>query len=302
MNLRRHVDRTKLTFGAVGLAATLALTGIAPAAAPTPVGERIDLIQGTPTSYPAGQAFHIRHGWGIGATAPPAQAGIFGFRLDVDGVPRVADGAVRSTDPAPVTAYDYPILNRGWFFNFPEGMTGRHTFTGYWIAPCQQAADELGYPGPCRAPNEPVEAVRRSLTVDFVRTNLALGKPVTASGEYPGNPASLAVDGDWWSYWSSGNYPPAWIEVDLGSVQRVAEIDLGITQLPDCATAHRVSGRATTSDEYVVLREFSGFTVDQQILRYVATTPAQLRYIRVETTSSCSWVGWREIEVYATSP
>ena len=131
-----------------------------------------------------------------------------------------------------------------------------------------------------------------------VPVNLALGKPVTASSEYPGNPPALAVDGDWFSYWSSGNFPPAWIEIDLGSVQRVDEIDLGITQLPDCATVHRVSGRAKTSQPYTLLREFNGFTVDQQILKYVANKPQRLRFVRVESTSSCSWVGWREVEVY----
>lgn len=130
------------------------------------------------------------------------------------------------------------------------------------------------------------------------RTNIARGKLVTASNEYSGNPASLAVDGDWWSYWSSGDFPSQWIEVDLGSVQRVSEIDLGITQLPDCQTVHRVSGRAKTSQPYALLREFNGFTVDQQILQYVASKPQRMRFIRVDTMSSCSWVGWREIEVY----
>ena len=131
------------------------------------------------------------------------------------------------------------------------------------------------------------------------RPNLALGGAVTASGEYPGNPASLAVDGDWWSYWNSGWWPPQWIEVDLGSVRPVGEIDLGITQLPDCFTVHRLLGRATMSQPYTLLREFSGYTVDQQILRYISGTPQSLRFVRVETTASCSWVGWREIEVYA---
>jgi F5/8 type C domain len=124
---------------------------------------------------------------------------------------------------------------------------------------------------------------------------------VTASNEYPGNPASLAVDGNWWSYWNSGNFPPQWIEVDLGSAQPVGEIDLGITQLPACTTDHRLYGRASTSDPYTLLREFNGYTVDQQTLQYVAAAPQQIRYVRVETTSSCSWVAWREIAVYAPS-
>lgn len=131
------------------------------------------------------------------------------------------------------------------------------------------------------------------------RPNLALAGSVTASSEYGGNPASLANDGDWWSYWTSGDFPPGWIEVDLGSVEQIGEVALGITQLPDCATTHRLLGRKTASQPYTLLREFSGFTDDQQILPYVADAPKALRYIRVETTSSCSWVGWREIEVYA---
>jgi F5/8 type C domain len=126
-----------------------------------------------------------------------------------------------------------------------------------------------------------------------------LEKPATASSEYPGAPASLAVDGDWWSYWSSGNFPPQWIEIDLGSAQSVAEIDLGVTQLPDSFTDHRRYGKANASDPYTLLADFNGFTVDQEVLRYSAATPQQLRFIRVETTSSASWVGWREIEVFA---
>jgi hypothetical protein len=297
MNVLRSA-RPRLAAAAGALTAALALVGGAPASVPAQVGDRINVIAGTPTTYPAGQPFHVRHGWGVGATAQPEQAGLWGFQLEVDGAPRDPDAVMRSTDPAPVTAYDYPILNRGWVFNFPEGMTGMHTFTGRWIAPCNAAVDSLGHTGACRTPNERVVAIERSLTVDFVRTNLALGKEVTASSEYPGNPASLAVDGSWWSYWSSGGFPPAWIEVDLGAVQPVGEIDLGITQLPDCQTVHRVYGRADASDPYALLHEFSGFTVDQQVLRYVTDPSRQLRFVKVETTSSCSWVGWREIEVF----
>ena len=301
MAFRGLSGRFKLALAASGLAAALAVVGGVSASATEPVGDRIGVLFGTPSTYPAGQAFHIRHGWGIGGTAAPEQAGIYEFRLDVDGLPRVADGVFRSTDPSPRTVYDAPILNRGWLFNFPEGLTGQHVFTGHWIAPCKVSIDELGYTGTCRTPADPVEVIRRSVTVDFVRSNLALGKAVTASREYPGNPAALAVDGSWWSYWNSGDYPPQWIEVDLGSIQRVGEIDLGITQLPDCQTTHRLYGRSSTSEPYVLLQEFNGYTVDQQVLRYVANPRRDLRFVRIETTSSCSWVAWREIEVYATS-
>jgi hypothetical protein len=141
-------------------------------------------------------------------------------------------------------------------------------------------------------------ALARPFSPKHFSINLALGKPVTASSEFPGNPASLAVDGDWWSYWNSGGGPPQWIEVDLGAVHPVTEIDLGVTQLPDSNTVHRVYGRASAADPYTLLHEFDGFTEDEQLLQYVLPTQQQLRYIKVETTSSASWVGWREIEVY----
>jgi hypothetical protein len=109
---------------------------------------------------------------------------------------------------------------------------------------------------------------------------------------------SLAVDGDWWTYWNSGGYAPQWIEVDLGSVHTVGEIDLGVTQLPDSFTIHNVYGRADTSHQWTLLHAFAGYTADEQLLRYVLGTPQNLRYIRIETSESRSWVAWREIDVW----
>ena len=275
----------------------LVSAGVAPGSQPVPVGDRVNVFIGTPTTFPAGESFHIRHGWGLGATDIPEQAGLWSFELEVDGVRRSADLITRSTDPAPTTAFEHPLLNRGWLFNFPAGMSGVHTFIGHWIGPCRLAVEGGSHTGPCKTPSTPVDVATRTLTVDFVRPNLALGKRVTASNEYPGNPTALAVDGSWWSYWSAGNFPPQWIEVDLGEPKSVAEVRLVITQLPDSPTIHRVYGRATTDAPYTLLQEFNGYTVDQQVLTY-SGAPLQLRYVRVETVSSWSWVGWREVEIY----
>ncbi|HJQ74069.1 MAG TPA: discoidin domain-containing protein [Gaiellaceae bacterium] len=141
-------------------------------------------------------------------------------------------------------------------------------------------------------------SVAPSRAVDPSWVNLALGKPVTASSTYPGNPAKLAVDGDWLTYWSSGGFPAQWIEVDLGSVETVDEIELGVTQLPDSFTVHYVYGRDDPSQPWTLLHTFAGYTVDQQELQYDFATPQSLRYLMVETTQSRSWVGWREIDVW----
>lgn len=264
------------------------------------LGNRISLIVG-PSTYAANTPFHVAHGWGLTPDDSESDAiGKWSFVLEIDGQALPANFVERSSNEDPAFGH---LLSRFWVFNFPSGLSaGRHTFTGRWLGTCEVAVDGGLYAGPCTKPTEVVEVATRTLTVDFTRLNLAQGKAVAASSEYPGNPASLAVDGNWWTYWSSGSFPPAWIEVDLGATESVGEIKLGITQLPDCPTAHRIYGRAAGSDAYTLLQEFSGYTVDQQVLQFVPPAPYGLRFVKVETSSSCSWVGWREIEVFAATP
>lgn len=147
-------------------------------------------------------------------------------------------------------------------------------------------------------PHAQAHRAARVVGPNHFRENLALGRPATASAEEPGSPASQAVDGDLNTIWNAGSGPPQWIEVDLGEAKTVDEIDLVVSQFPDSQTTHRVWGKANEGDPYTLLHEFDGFTVDAQVLQYVLPTDQQLRYIKIETTASSSWVAWREIEVY----
>jgi hypothetical protein len=142
-------------------AALLLVAAPLAAEAPSEVGERINVLFGTPDTFPAGEPFHIWHGWDFPVEDWPP--GHFDFQLEMDGV-------VQSEDHF----FVFPILWQGsmwqlrvWLYNFPDGMTGTHTFTGHWIAPCQYAVEEYGYPGPCPNPNVEVEALTESLTVRF---------------------------------------------------------------------------------------------------------------------------------------
>ena len=124
-----------------------------------PIGERINLYLGTPT-FAAGESFHIRHGWI--QTSEDGAIGIFDFRLEVDGVyvsNFFRDFSAISGEP--------DTLRRIWVYNFPQGMTGTHTFTGHWFAPCQYAVDNLGYEGICTTPNQKVETNTKTLVVEF---------------------------------------------------------------------------------------------------------------------------------------
>ena len=127
--------------------------------------------------------------------------------------------------------------------------------------------------------------------------NLALGKSISASNQYGDQVASLAVDGDLGTLWNSGNGPTQWIEIDLGAEYSIKEIRLTTSQYPAGATTHRIFGKGT-DDQFALLNTIEGDTVDGQELLFVPAQPIQgIRFVRVETVSSPSWVAWREIEV-----
>src|SRR3954453_10282921 len=64
-------------------------------------------------------------------------------------------------------------------------------------------------------------------TAAHAQTNLALGKPATASSIEGANyPASKAVDGDTTTRWSSAHSDPQWIYVALGSSTALSSVIL----------------------------------------------------------------------------
>ena len=129
--------------------------------------------------------------------------------------------------------------------------------------------------------------------------NLAYHKAVRFSTALPGNGGELAVDGNPGTWWSAGADAPQWIEVDLGAVYNIKSIRLVISQFPSGLTVHTVRGKGESAqDSYVVLYTFEGITDDSQALAYTPTQPWQgIRYLRIETLDSPSWVAWREIEI-----
>jgi hypothetical protein len=129
--------------------------------------------------------------------------------------------------------------------------------------------------------------------------NLAFKKPVTVSAALADTPGSMAVDGNPGSWWGAGAFAPQWIEVDLGAAHNIREIRLIPSQSPAGVTVHRVMGKGPGTDgAYVLLHAFQGATQDGEALAYSPSQPWQdIRYIRVQTVSSPSWVAWREVQV-----
>ncbi len=115
----------RLIFAALTVVVLLTSAGGAFAASKERVGDRISLLAPPPT-YPAATAFHIWHGFVF--EEGDKALGRYAFVLDVDGVERAADFF-------DVTLLDRRLISKVWVFNFPNGLTGIHTFAGHWITP-----------------------------------------------------------------------------------------------------------------------------------------------------------------------
>jgi hypothetical protein len=130
-----------------------------------------------------------------------------------------------------------------------------------------------------------------------LQVDLAEDATVTASRPGVDGPPTNVTDGNLDSAWIAGDGPPQWIELDLGGGRRIETIRLLVTQHPAGRTTHVVTwlgpGRTV-----VGRRTFRGRTEDGDWLT-VALDPAaaRVRYVRIETTASPSWVAWREIDV-----
>lgn len=129
-------------------------------------------------------------------------------------------------------------------------------------------------------------------------SDVGAGSPVaTASASLSDSPASNAIDGNIETIWNSGAGPEQWIQIDLGKPAAIRAIRLHVSQYPEGETTHQLWVGADANN-LTLIHKFSGFTRDFDILGFTPSTPlTNIRYIRIVTTKSSSWVAWREIEI-----
>ncbi len=129
--------------------------------------------------------------------------------------------------------------------------------------------------------------------------NLALNKPVQVSESLADQTPAMAVDGDPNTQWSAGAFPTQWIQIDLGAPYTVGEMRLTVGQWPAGQVVHQVWVGASL-DAMRQVYQFSGNEFDYDVLSYSPSSPlTNVRYVRIVTTESPSWVSWREIEILA---
>lgn len=131
----------------------------------------------------------------------------------------------------------------------------------------------------------------------IVKDSPAVSTSISASASLIDSPATNAVDGDPETIWSSGQNPEQWIMLDLGDRKTVSAIRLNISQFPEGQTVHQIWA-GTDITGLTLVHEFKGFTSDPGVLEFIPSTPLKnVRFIKIITTQSPSWVAWREIEV-----
>jgi predicted amidohydrolase YtcJ len=121
---------------------------------------------------------------------------------------------------------------------------------------------------------------------------------LTVSQYLPGQNPTAAFDHDLKSSWSAGAHPPQWLQIDLLRDRPIAKIDLTISQFPGGQTIHQILGaRNGQNCALTLIKEFQGASEDGQILTYKPDEPDTLRFIRILSTESPSWVAWFEIGI-----
>ena len=117
---------------------------------------------------------------------------------------------------------------------------------------------------------------------------------IVASAE--NQPVALAIDGDLDSGWVSGADPPGWIELDLGEVREISGLRLWVDQFPAGFTRHRILGGPDPGPT-TELAVIEGDTAGGDVLE-ISEQSWSLRYLRIETVESPSWVAWLEVELF----
>ncbi|MDP1747394.1 MAG: hypothetical protein Q8L90_17610, partial [Bacteroidota bacterium] len=132
--------------------------------------------------------------------------------------------------------------------------------------------------------------------------NVALGKPVTASGVYPPNIAANAVNGSCGDMWNSGNFATQSLEIDLLSTYTINNINIMFSMSPNGNVNHEI----WTSPDMVtwtMVDPITGFYVTGQLIErcYSSAPLANVRGVRVTSLASPSWIAIIEMGIYTLS-
>ncbi|MFG1705830.1 CARDB domain-containing protein [Nonomuraea sp. M3C6] len=134
-------------------------------------------------------------------------------------------------------------------------------------------------------------------------TNLAAGKPATASSSTDAYTAANATDGNQATYWESANNAfPQWIQVDLGTT---ADINKLVLKLPAGWPSRTQTLTVQTSpngSSFTTLAGSATYTFNPTATITFAATST--RYVRLSITANTGWPAGQlsELEIWGSTP
>jgi hypothetical protein len=156
------------------------------------------------------------------------------------------------------------------------------------------------------APSSPLSVSLSGSGVGTTNSNLALNRPVTASGSTQSYVPANAVDGNTSSYWeSTDNAFPQWLQVDLGSATSVSKITLDLPPSSSWGTRTQtiqIQG-STDGTNYTNLVGSQGYTFNPSTGNTVTVTftSASVRYVKLTFTANTGWPAGQLSELQAYS-
>lgn len=125
--------------------------------------------------------------------------------------------------------------------------------------------------------------------------NLALNKNAFASSTYTGNYyPNNCIDGDETTMWSSGQYQPSWIVIDLYSSLTIKKIRILSAIHPNWNATLDIYG---SNDGNIYESIMSDLPADIT-WHDINITPTQYRYIKIVLDNSYGWMEISEVEIY----
>ena len=138
--------------------------------------------------------------------------------------------------------------------------------------------------------------------------NIAALGDVSASSGYANNRAiddvnaRLAVDGDLDTIWSSEYFAPQWFTVTLDGLYLVDRIQLVVSQAPAGPTTHEIWLGNESGARTLYTRLENVYASDGQTLDVPIDPPRNVSELYLLTVQSPSWVAWREIRIFGSTP
>lgn len=111
--------------------------------------------------------------------------------------------------------------------------------------------------------------------------------------------ARNAVDGNGGTQWTSGRVAPGWFALSYDQPYQVERIEMVVAQSPPGNTIHEIW--LGNGPDLQFLTRLAGNTSDGQTLLAPVSPPQLVTRVLIRTSTSPSFVGWREVRVFGAS-